>query len=1835
MAAMLLAAPLASAATPDISIYAGGQRYFSPNGDGQEDTATVYYCLTEPANVTITVDDTTGTIVRTLEDGVSQPGGSGCSGYNNQFTWDGTGDSGAVVPDGLYTVHVHAVDSGGLTGDGSTQLGVDTRTPGVLTEPASGATVTGSVGWVFTPTSGFPVSSVSVYCSGGSGSSTAESPAADGTFDGSLDMTGCTNGANGVVAVASWIDGFGVTHSWTSPAAPVSVENAPQVSILQGGDRYFSPNGDGQEDTATVYLCLSQDASVDVTVTNASGATVRTIESGVATNGYPAYCYDSTYFTWDGTGDSGAVVPDGLYTVHVHAVDSGGLTGDGSTQLGVDTRTPGVLTEPTSGATLAGLARFVFTPTPGFPLTQVSLGFDTGGSSEIYNASPDGSWRTSMYTGTLTNGPANLYTTVYWTDALGATHSWTGPATPVTIDVTNLPLTFSADQTTGQAPLSTTFHIDTSDPDAQTVHYTLDFGDGTTTSGDIAAPYPTVDVPHTYETPGAYRAIATVTDAAGAASTSSVDVTASAPPDPPSNTAPPSVSGTPQQGQTLTEQHGTWTNEPSSFAVQWERCDVNGANCKPITGATSPTYIVAAADVGDTIVAAETASNASGPSQPAASAPTATIEPPAPANTAPPSISGTAEQAQSLTEAHGTWQNAPTSHGYQWLRCDASGGGCAEIPGAVGQTYVPVDADVGHTLEVSESATNSGGSGPPATSEPTGVVTAAPLAAVAGEDLRATVGVPVAFDGSASTPSNAIERYVWAFGDGSSGTGATVRHAYAAPGTYTATLTVMRGSESATDQLSVTVSPAPAQGTEITVQDTSGAAVGNADVVYVGADGRRISAVTDVAGVAELDGLPDGSLTFYAWTTGYQPATGHVNVTGGVGAATVTLSGGAIATTTLDSQELTLQQIQQAGIDTTDPANQEVYKFTIALAFVDSPIPATECDGYINADGEFVGTTGCSGGLPGSPGSPGGGGTGPGGTGGAPTGWSCGSGGCSGPGVTVTGAIVDGHPLIEWLVLRGQAAVLKQFFQVTMLISNLSPEPFDLTDGTATLNLPAGLSLAPTTAAQSPTQPVGTVAGDSSTTVDWIIRGDIPGYYGLSAGYTGTLQPFGDPVTVNAELAEPLHIWGVEALGLSVQADSGALSAGTPYHVRVGVTNNADVPLYDVAVSIDPSVHDQFIFQPQEEYTETLGEIDPGDTVYTHAYILVPDSASASVFNPALSSATFDGQTPVAGSGIQAVAPPPLYTLDAALDTPALVHLHWQPVAGAQGYLVFSTPDLDTPFSDSPDLATEDAGGTPTTDPLPATATDAFLDAAGGSSRYYAVSTIIDGRPTLEHPVVPVDETMSNPILPAASPIIFGDSYMSGEGGGDYDPNTTTDINGCDRSGTSMGQKLGRALGFTEGALDMSCSGATDEDMLSVGQYPASAPLYGWQPQINDYDDSDASGLTFVGTGGDDNNFFSGIVQHCLGVSALNAIRAANPVDGPQQPCLDPTTVAGDAKYMHDTLFTSLVDTYSALRAHADPVGGEVWAATYPLLVDTQSSVCPPNVTIAFGRQDDRDMLNQLELYLNEVITNAARAAGVNLLDRSDAFADGHQFCGSGDVAVNGFALGLTHELGVLSVSGHTVVRIPLSKNSFHPNALGQTLMAQYAMARYGNVFGHVAPTPLSGTCRHVSNANPCPAPEDETDPQAEPPVIPLDLGGTSATERATEVTINALVAPHDDAIEAELRGLLPGSTTEAVLHSSPTDLGTFPVDANGDATITVPVPDTLGWHELDVTGTEADGTPATTARESRPPRRRTTTCTRTASVPYARIPRKSCRPSLQQSSATRPTASGTPATSS
>jgi len=153
--------------------------------------------------------------------------------------------------------------------------------------------------------------------------------------------------------------------------------------------------------------------------------------------------------------------------------------------------------------------------------------------------------------------------------------------------------------------------------------------------------------------------------------------------------------------------------------------------------------------------------------------------------------------------------------------------------------------------------TTTDNSGTPSAQATTGfnvVVSAAPVAD-AGPDQTVTASV-VRFDGGASRDADgAITRWDWDFGDGQTGSGPQVEHAYAAPGTYEVKLTVIDDSGAPLnvdeDRLLVTINATP---------------LADAGPDLVAAPGQTV--VLDASGSIDPDGairettwrFPDGSV---------------------------------------------------------------------------------------------------------------------------------------------------------------------------------------------------------------------------------------------------------------------------------------------------------------------------------------------------------------------------------------------------------------------------------------------------------------------------------------------------------------------------------------------------------------------------------------------------------------------------------------------------------------------------------------------------------------------------------------------------------------------------------------------------------------------------------------------------------------------------------------------------------------------------------------------------------------------------------------------------------------
>ena len=97
----------------------------------------------------------------------------------------------------------------------------------------------------------------------------------------------------------------------------------------------------------------------------------------------------------------------------------------------------------------------------------------------------------------------------------------------------------------------------------------------------------------------------------------------------------------------------------------------------------------------------------------------------APENSSPPTLAGTPQEGQKLVGKRGQWSGNPTDYNDFWVRCDETGGSCANISGANNRNgYVLKGVDVGNTIRFKVQAKNADGS-TSASSVPTAVITAA------------------------------------------------------------------------------------------------------------------------------------------------------------------------------------------------------------------------------------------------------------------------------------------------------------------------------------------------------------------------------------------------------------------------------------------------------------------------------------------------------------------------------------------------------------------------------------------------------------------------------------------------------------------------------------------------------------------------------------------------------------------------------------------------------------------------------------------------------------------------------------------------------------------------------------------------------------------------------------------------------------------------------------------------------------------------------------------------------------------------------------------------------
>lgn len=289
-------------------------------------------------------------------------------------------------------------------------------------------------------------------------------------------------------------------------------------------------------------------------------------------------------------------------------------------------------------------------------------------------------------------------------------------AAPVVTGTAQMGATLSATQGTWSNPVTTY---------AYQWQRSMDGSTWVDITGATAATY----VPVRADADAVLRVVVRATGAGGAATASSAPTAGVLPPAPVATVAP-SVSGTAREGQTLTASDGTWT-DATSLARVWLRCNASGAACAS-TGQTAATYALGAADVDGTLRLAVTANGTGGIST-VQSVATSVVLPLPPANTAVPTLSGTAGVGETMSVSTGSWDSsgAITGYVYRWESSTDGTSDWAVIDGATASTYPVRPADGNRYLRAVVVAQNAGGDSSPATTAASVQVSAVPANTVA------------------------------------------------------------------------------------------------------------------------------------------------------------------------------------------------------------------------------------------------------------------------------------------------------------------------------------------------------------------------------------------------------------------------------------------------------------------------------------------------------------------------------------------------------------------------------------------------------------------------------------------------------------------------------------------------------------------------------------------------------------------------------------------------------------------------------------------------------------------------------------------------------------------------------------------------------------------------------------------------------------------------------------------------------------------------------------------------------------------------------------------------
>lgn len=416
-----------------------------------------------------------------------------------------------------------------------------------------------------------------------------------------------------------------------------------------------------------------------------------------------------------------------------------------------------------------------------------------------------------------------------------------------------------------------------------------------------------------------------------------------------------------------------------------------------------------------------------------------------------------------------------------------------------------------------------------------------------------------------------------------------------------------------------------------------------------------------------------------------------------------------------------------------------------------------------------------------------------------------------------------------------------------------------------------------------------------------------------------------------------------------------------------------------------------------------------------------------------------------------------------------------------------------------------------------------------------------------------VDSVISPPAL-----LSLGDSFSSGEGEVSdewYRPGTNSPPDSCHLSLRSYPFLVAANLSLHPNhSHTVACSGATTHDITGSSDYMGQGGRLNLFPNdiveqlkadaLNDFIPGRVAQLDFVsliqprivtvGIGGND----AGFMKKLAACAMPSTCDWAEPGD----------TRAQAAKELR-SLYSVLVSTYKQITQQSPQ--SRVYAVGYPKVIDPLGK-CDAVTSLLLNSQE-REFMDQGVAYLNQIIQAAALTAGVAYVDVEDAFV-GKNLCTDNAVAMNGFRLGDDITLGKI---------IPLrliGNETFHPTPTGHQLIAQRVIDQYPNLID----APLCGPSQTVCAVF-TPAPEPPAYWQtAVNQDLPDLIAGDIATAQGNTVKLSLPAS-----------SFAPLSSVAVSIHSTPAQLGNYPVSSDGSITAEFQLPSDFeeGIHTVHVVG--------------------------------------------------------------